>query len=378
MTKRRTSFQATDTDRTDRSEKRMKSTNSRPIDYEPCDWHEEVHITYNVSILVHEADPANKIIKKVLKVNTDLYGNEALPFEVQFVGLIPSCNRIVRPIAHSMNDPHPGYGTAIFEHYPLGDLAQWRETTIRTEDFDMVPEIHIWRFFLQIAQGLALIQNQIGPNCEERKVLLHRDIKPKNILVADNGSDHPSFRLHDFGCAKVWKKSVARQKSYSGTYEWQPPENPIINTKAADIWALGACVHFLANGKCPIESRSNYASTILAGGAGHPISTQNYKNPDRYYAARVPRCITPINLSPDEQRNLGYGPSIVNEHDIFNAQYSDTLNEWMERCLSVSPSKRPTAERLMNDMGPEARRMLTKLGGAKALIDMDIKIDGEG
>lgn len=375
MAKRKIFYPKTDAGR---PEKRSKSTNSRPIDYDEDEWDEDVAITYNVFILTSTSDPTSKIVKKVLKINADVYDEEALPSEIRFIGLIPACNRIVRPIAHSFNGPYEGYGSAIFEHYPLGDLAQCREAMIRVEDFDMIPEIHIWRFFLQIAQALALLQNQIGPRREERRILLHRDIKPKNVLVADNGNEYPSFRLHDFGCAKVWEKSIARQKSYSGTYEWQPPENPIINTKAADIWALGACVHFLATGKCPIESRSDYAAAVLAEGAGHPVSAQHYRKPDRYYAARVPRCVTPINLSPDEQLSVGHSPVLVDGIEIFKPQYSDTLNEWMKRCLSTAPSKRPTAERLMNDMGPEALTILTKLGGSEALADMDIKFEEEG
>lgn len=279
-------------------------------------------------ILKNISDPTHKIVKKVLQVdsNSGSYEGEALPFEVYFIGLIPKCNRIVRPIAHSFHDPQEGYAAAIFEHYPLGDLAQWRKDMIETEDFDMIRGVHIWRLFIHMAQGLAVLHNQIGPNREERKILLHRDIKPKNILVADNGDEYPSFRLHDFGCSKVWAKSIARQESYSGTYDWQPPENPIINTKAADIWAVGACVHYLATGECPIESRSSYESEVLAQGAGHPEESQKYKTPQRYYAARVPRSVTPINLGESEQRPLGYGPTLIDDEEVYNPRYSDELN----------------------------------------------------
>lgn len=376
MAKRTSSLSATGGER---PEKRPKNTNSRPIVYDEDDWDAESAITNNVVILKNVSDPTHKVVKKILKTNSDSdsYDEETLPFEVYFVGLIPKCNRIVRPIAHSFNDPVRGWGAAIFEHYPLGDLAQWRAAMIANEDSGMVPEVHIWRLFLQIAQGLAVLQSHIGPNREDRQILLHRDIKPKNILVADNGDAYPSFRLHDFGCSKVWKKSIARQESYSGTFEWQPPENPIINTKAADIWALGACVHFLATGKCPIESRSAYESQILAEGAGHPEAIHKYKTPKRYYAARVPRSVTPINLSPDEQRRSGYGPSFVNDDEVFNPQYSVELNKWMKLCLSTSPARRPTAQRLMIELNQEARRMLRKLGEEKAMTDLDCTFEAD-
>ena len=40
--------------------------------------------------------------------------------------------------------------------------------------------------------------------------IAHRDIKPQNILVVNNGSTYPSFRLIDFGLATVYTGWKAR------------------------------------------------------------------------------------------------------------------------------------------------------------------------
>ena len=252
----------------------------------------------------------------------------------------------------------------------MGDLAQWKEREFDNKNNKAVPESFIWRFFLQISQALAFIQNQIGPNRDERDPLLHRDIKPKNILVVDNGTTYPSFKLHDFDCALLYRKSTARRPDIIGTFQWQPPENPIINTTAAEIWALGACIHFLATGRAPIQNVGQYAITrFLRNGNRHPDSVDDYSSPDRYYGARVPRRATPINLSRTEQRQRGIGPD--------NHQYSDELNHWMMGCLSRTPSSRPKAERLVYGMGLVAKGMLKRMGGKSALVDLDIKCGAE-
>jgi serine/threonine protein kinase len=75
--------------------------------------------------------------------------------------------------------------------------------------------------------------------------MLHRDIKPKNILMVGNGTMYPSFKLHDFDYALIYLKAKACRQAFCGTYEWQPPEDPVINTSAAKIWAVGAVLRFL-------------------------------------------------------------------------------------------------------------------------------------
>jgi serine/threonine protein kinase len=130
--------------------------------------------------------------------------------------------------------------------------------------------------------------------------MIHRDIKPKNILVVDNGSTSSSFKLHDFDCAMMWEKSQARLPARRGTFQWQPPQNPTqgINTRAADVWALGAYIHFLATGIPPIGDNDEFAAAVCRGNNNqHPDSVQVYGEEHRYDDARVPRRAMAINLS---------------------------------------------------------------------------------
>jgi hypothetical protein len=58
--------------------------------------------------------------------------------------------------------------------------------------------------------------------------------------------------------------------------------------------------------------------------------------------------------------------------EYFNPQYSNEPNKWMKQCLSTSPSRRPKVERLLRDMVAGAKSMLKKMGGAAALIDLEV------
>lgn len=104
----------------------------------------------------------------------------------------------------------------------------------------------------QLAQGLAYAHGQSG--------LIHRDVKPDNVLVAHDGT----VKLADFGLAKV---IAAEQPSLHctvsgsalGTPSYMPPEQ-FTNARdvdhRADIFALGATLYHMLAGKVPFDGAS--------------------------------------------------------------------------------------------------------------------------
>ena len=336
---------------------------SDPFDFRPKDW--VVHSRFDKRVILLRTIKTRRgppfVVQKTVEIVPD-----GTPHEMRILDLVPRCNRVVHPLAFAPSED-PSRGVLLFDYYPLGDLAIWKSREFDRKNLKPVPESYIWRFFLQITQALAFLFNHLGPRQEERGALLHRDIKPKNILVVGNGSStYPSFKLHDFECACWYQQERGTKKSYVGTFEWQAPENPLINTEDAEIWALGACVHFLATGERPIEDTVANRAIQMRKGVRSPDLVEPYSSEGRYCAATVPRRVIPINLNGADQAHMG-----LTERGIILRQYSDHLNEWMTRCLQQLPDKRPDIRELLDDMGSIALDMLRHIGGTAALADME-------
>ena len=71
--------------------------------------------------------------------------------------------------------------------------------------------------------------------------ILHRDVKPANVLLADDGS----CRLADFGVSRRLASTAALATTCVGTPSFMAPElhadQPYAS--AADVWALGCVLH---------------------------------------------------------------------------------------------------------------------------------------
>jgi tetratricopeptide (TPR) repeat protein len=112
---------------------------------------------------------------------------------------------------------------------------------------------------LSVPQRIALFMRA----CEavqfaHQNFVVHRDLKPDNILVAEDGTP----RLLDFGTAKLLSPSLAgldskltREGYLSFTPQYASPEqvlgNPI--TTASDTYSLGVLLYLLLTGTLPYE-----------------------------------------------------------------------------------------------------------------------------
>lgn len=145
------------------------------------DWIVGKECTPHVSILVSKFNVKHLVVRKVLK-NQD-YSQDTRPIEIQLLDSLPTNNRIISPRLILQSTPEPNCTTAIFDHYPLGDLYAWRKEFFTEKRNKPVPEPYIWRMFVQMAQAVAFIHNEMGPAQSTRPVIIHRDIKAMNILV---------------------------------------------------------------------------------------------------------------------------------------------------------------------------------------------------
>jgi serine/threonine protein kinase len=104
-------------------------------------------------------------------------------------------------------------------------------------------EIQVLDLAIQTAEGLAAA-HQVG--------LIHRDIKPGNILLTSEGK----AKLVDFGLALVFEKDVDDSDEMWATPYYVPPEKLAGQTEdfRSDIYSLGSTFFHLLAGRPPYDT----------------------------------------------------------------------------------------------------------------------------
>jgi serine/threonine-protein kinase len=115
----------------------------------------------------------------------------------------------------------------------------------------------------QAAELIAKVARTVHYAHEHR--ILHRDIKPGNILVDANGEPH----LTDFGLARLVESesTVTRTMEVMGTPSYMAPEQAVGNndgvSSATDIYGLGAVLYQLLTGHPPFAGGTTYETIKL-------------------------------------------------------------------------------------------------------------------
>jgi len=117
---------------------------------------------------------------------------------------------------------------------------------------------------LSLRERIALFQQACaGVQHAHQKGVIHRDLKPGNILVTREG-ENAVPKILDFGLAKATNRNLLAHTIYTerdrilGTPEYMAPEQAAAEGEAidtrADIYSLGVVLYELLSGELPFSS----------------------------------------------------------------------------------------------------------------------------
>lgn len=127
----------------------------------------------------------------------------------------------------------------VMEHLPSRSVARALSLA------DTLPVIEVAQIGAQVADALA---------AAHAAGIVHRDIKPGNILVADRGPAVGMAKLSDFGISRgAGESSDEPDGIITGTPAYLPPEvaRGAQPTEASDVFSLGATLYTAIEGQPP-------------------------------------------------------------------------------------------------------------------------------
>jgi serine/threonine protein kinase len=172
--------------------------------------------------------------------------------------------RFLREIRAAAQLRHSNIATA-YAALQLGDLLVLAMEYVPGENLSQVvkergplPVVNACYYAQQVAVGLQ--------HALERG-MVHRDIKPCNLVLAREGKRH-IVKILDFGLAKVrvadggTNHDLTGTGQVLGTPDYMAPEQAVDAARAdirADIYSLGCTLYYLLTGRPPFQAKSVYA-----------------------------------------------------------------------------------------------------------------------
>jgi serine/threonine-protein kinase len=146
---------------------------------------------------------------------------------------------------------------------------------------------------LPLDEALAIARQVVaGVVAAHARGVVHRDIKPGNVLLAGGRS----ARLTDFGLARIdGAGDSSRTAGAGGTPAYMSPEQVqgLPTDHRTDIWSLGCVLHEMLTGRAPFTSASGHADVFaIVHGPPPPVAAFRPDVPAAL-AAVVERCLQP-------------------------------------------------------------------------------------
>ena len=148
----------------------------------------------------------------------------------------------------------------------ISDLGRLEEGTLYIA-MEYIEGVSLGKFVRRTAKGMPAhhVMRIAMQSCEvlseaHQGEIIHRDIKPDNIMLVDSKGGRVSIKVLDFGIAKAINDDAGLTQTgvMFGTPEYMSPEQARGETLDAgsDIYALGLVLYFSLTGRAPFSGKN--------------------------------------------------------------------------------------------------------------------------
>lgn len=233
-----------------------------------------------------------------------------------------SIQRFIREAKRSFQIDHPNcvrvldFGAAPSGLYMVMEYLDGRTISDEIHIDGPLNSPRVAHIARQVAEGLGHAHSH---------GLVHRDLKPLNIMLLQRGSDHDFAKIFDFGLSRLFDAGaiktalsispLTQEGQIFGTPEYMSPEQALGEALGppADVYALGVCCYEMLTGVPPFQGKT--FTEVL-----------------RQQVRNAPR--PPTEIRPD----LAIDPR---------------LEALVLACLSKNPIQRPTVVDLARELQPK-------------------------
>lgn len=220
-----------------------------------------------MGIVYKATDPLIDRTVAIKTINLGLAQEEKEEYEGRFYQEAKAAGRLSHPNIVTIYDVGKSGEVA----YIAMEFLQGRELRDVLNDEQILPVAQVLDIVLQVALGLAYAHEH---------GIVHRDVKPSNIMVIRDGH----VKITDFGIARMESASVRTQTGMVlGSPKYMSPEQVMgkLIDQRSDIFSLGVMLYEMLTGKAPFAGENvNAIMYQTLNGIPPPPSTVNSAVPD--------------------------------------------------------------------------------------------------
>ena len=187
-------------------------------------------------------------------------------------------------------------------HYIVMELAEGMTLKRYIRRYGRLSARETVDFAIQIASGLQAAHDHH---------IIHRDIKPQNILVSDSGR----IKVTDFGIARAATGDDTISSSALGSVRYLSPEQARggYADERSDLYSLGITIYEMATGKVPFDGENTVAIALM--------HLKDEITPPRCYFPDIPASLEKIilkcTMKQPEQRYQSAAELIIDLQKVF-------------------------------------------------------------